>query len=349
VNFQLLFCIYIEKDELIISIYGQFSAGKLEYKMRGVINGIHHVTAIAGDPQRNIDFYTDVLGIKLVKLTVNFDDPGTYHFYYADVRGTPGTILTFFPWPGGPPGRRGMGQATSLAFSVPLNAINYWKDRLQRRSVIQTAVSRRYNEEVLTFYDPDNLCVELIASNSAMLDGIKGPIPDDYAIRGIHSVTLTESPRAQTKRFLEENLGFTTLGVEHERTRMISGDGPLGNAVDIVPDKSGKLGYVSVGTIHHVAFRIVGKDSQIMLKDKIVEAGHQVTPIRDRKYFQSIYFREPGGVLLEVATESPGFMIDEPYSSLGRHLMLPESLENRRIEIERSLPRISLPKWSVAA
>jgi glyoxalase family protein len=317
--------------------------------MRGVINGIHHVTAIAGDPQRNIDFYTDVLGIKLVKLTVNFDDPGTYHFYYADGRGTPGTILTFFPWPGGPPGRRGTGQATSLAFSVPLNAIKYWKDRLQSRNVLQTAISRRYNEEVLTLYDPDNLCVELIASNSAMTDGIKGPVPEDYAIRGIHSVTLTESPRAQTKRFLERNLGFKAVGIENERTRMISGDGLGRNAVDIVPDHSGKLGYISVGTIHHIALRIEGKDSQTVFKDKLLEAGHQVTPIRDRKYFQSIYFREPGGVLLEIATDSPGFMIDEPYASLGRHLMLPEALENKRIEIERSLPKISLPKWSEAA
>jgi glyoxalase family protein len=306
--------------------------------------GVHHVTAVGGDPQRNIDFYLTVLGLRLVKQTVNFDAPDTFHLYYGDEQGTPGTILTFFPWPGAPRGRRGTGQATTTSFSVPPGSIGWWRDHLANAGVGATGVEQRFEEEVLRIEDPDGLALELVAhagDERAPWDG--GPLPAEHAIRGFHSVAFCESGFEATAHLLSGSLGFRLVDEAGGRFRFGVGDAGPAQLVDVLVQPEAQRGRVAAGTVHHVAWRAPDDDTQRAWREELVGQGLDVTPVLDRSYFRSIYFREPGGVLLEIATDVPGFTVDEPVGELGRRLRLPPWLESRREEIEQGLAPLKVP------
>jgi glyoxalase family protein len=309
--------------------------------MRKPIAGIHHVTAMAGDPRANVDFYTGALGLRLVKKTVNFDDPGTYHLYYGDEVGHPGTIMTFFPWPQARRGVQGAGQATVTAFSVPEGSLGYWTERLSRLDVAFDDPKPRLGEEVLTVVDPDGLRLELVARAGDDRQGwTGGPVPADKAIRGFDGVTLTEWNLDVTQRVLADTMGFRRVGVEGNRVRFEAGPGGAGTRVDVLVSPSAARGHVSAGTVHHVAFRAADDADQLAWRERIEESGLSVTPVLDREYFHSIYFREPGGVLFEIATDPPGFTRDETVENLGSGLKLPPWLEASRERIEAALPPI---------
>jgi catechol 2,3-dioxygenase-like lactoylglutathione lyase family enzyme len=313
--------------------------------MDPTLPGIHHVTAIAGDPQRNIDFYTAVLGLRLVKVTVNFDDPGTYHLYYGDGIATPGTILTFFPWPRAPRGRQGTGQVAVTALAIPPGALGYWMARLSQHGVAYDQLRTRFDEQVLAFRDPDGLVLELVARPDApdRLAWAQGPVPAAYAVRGLHSVTLWEEGYELTAQLLTRMLGFRLIGEEQNILRYAVGAGGPGALVDIRCAPSAGRGSIAVGTVHHVAWRTPDDAHQLAWRERLVAAGLNVTPVRDRQYFHSIYFREPGGVLFEIATDLPGFTTDETVAELGTHLKLPPWLEPDRSRLERILPPLRLP------
>lgn len=307
--------------------------------------GIHHVTAIAGDPQRNVDFYAGVLGLRMVKRTVNFDDPTTYHFYYGDETGTPGSILTFFPWPGARAGRAGAGQVSVTSLAIPPGALAYWLERLVQHGVAFEGPTSRFDERVLSFKDPDGLLVELVAhagtARSAGWGG--GPVPAQAAVRGVHSVTLWVHGAAPTASTLVDTLGFREVARDGNVTRYEAGAGGPGTYVD-VRDVGGFLrGIGGAGTVHHVAFRAATDEAEEGLAARVTAAGLQITPMIDRQYFHSMYFREPGGVLFELATDAPGFLVDEPLASLGESLQLPPQYEARRAQIERALLPVQLP------
>ena len=307
--------------------------------------GLHHVTAISSDPQRTLEFYTQVLGLRLVKLTVNFDDPSTYHLYFGDEVGHPGTILTFFPWPGQPPGRKGSGQLTMTSFSVPNESLGFWKERLASHGITVKDAGERFGEKVLLFSDRDGQGLELIGPvvKEKRAGWANGPVSAQHAIRGFHSVTLSEQALETTESVLVDTLGFKMVGEEQNRFRYQIGDEAPGAIVDVVSEPRSPRGFVSVGTVHHLAFRVANDDTQKSLRQEIVDAGLNVTPVIDRLYFHSIYFREPGGVLFEAATDPPGFAIDEPADRLGSKLMLPPRLESSRPQIEKMLPSVRLP------
>jgi len=314
-------------------------------EMKKEILGVHHVTAIASDPQRNMNFYVGVLGLRLVKVTVNFDEPTTYHLYYGDELGHPGTILTFFAWPGGPNGRIGTGQLTATSFSIPETAISFWMDRLKNHSVPFQGPIARFNEQVLSFLDPDGLHLELVATQNGQLERVwkNGPVPPEYGLRGFHNVALSEASPERTSSLLTETMGFRQVGKVGTRHRFEVGEGGAGAIVDILTEPGAIRGIVSVGSVHHVAWRTPEDEEQKAWREQLVEAGMSVTPIIDRKYFHSIYYREPGGVLFEIATDPPGFAVDEPVQDLGGRLMLPTWLEPHRSEIEKALPPLTLP------
>lgn len=308
------------------------------------ILGIHHVTAICGDPQTNVDFYAGLLGLRLVKRTVNFDDPTTYHLYYGDGIGSPGTILTFFPWPGTGAGRPGTGQVTATAFAIPSGAATYWRTRLLEAGVAVGEPVSRFGEEVLSFADPDGMRVELITSNyvdagRAFLDG---GVPAEFAIHGFHSATLTEEGFQHTSALLTETLGFHAAGQENGRFRFIARDGGPASVVDLVVAPDELFGHVARGSVHHIAWRTASDKEQAEWLKDLGRLNYNVSPVMDRKYFHSIYFREPGGILFEIATDAPGFAIDEPVDQLGTHLVLPPWLEKSRKQIEAVLPPISV-------
>lgn len=307
------------------------------------IPGIHHVTGISGPAQQNIDFYVGLLGLRLVKRTVNFDDPATYHLYYGDEVGRPGSILTFFPWRGVPRGRAGRGTTMETAFSVSPGAIDFWTARLAARSVHVRTASTRFGDKVILFEDPDGLPLALVADPDAdRYEGwADGPVDSGRAIRSFYGVTLASADPEATTRVLSEIFGFEVAGEESGRTRFrASADAP-GRVVDLIQvDEPARRG---IGTIHHVAFRARDAEEQIAWQDRIMEYGLDVTDVRDRKYFRSIYFREPGGVLFEIATDDPGFTADEALESLGTSLMLPEWLEPQRPVIESRLDEVTLP------
>jgi len=310
------------------------------------ILGVHHVTAIAADPQTNIDFYAGVLGLRLVKLTVNYDDPTTYHLYYGDGQGHPGTIMTFFPWPGAIAGRIGTGQLTVTSFAVPENSLGYWKNRLAEHGTAVEEARSDFEEELLFFTDPDGLQLELISTSRAKPDHLwhRGPIPVEFAIRGFHHVTLSENGYERTASLLTDTLGFRRIQERGARFRYAAGTGLPGTMVDLVCAPEGRPGRVAVGTVHHVAWRTPTDAQQVEWRQTVKDLLYNVTPIIDRTYFHSIYFREPGGVLFEIATDPPGFAVDEPANDLGSSLVLPRWLEDERPELERILPPVRLPK-----
>ena len=307
--------------------------------MRKPIAGIHHVTAMASDPQANVDFYTGVLGLRLVKKTVNFDDPGTYHLYYGDEVGHPGTIMTFFPWPLARRGVQGAGQATVTSFAVPEDSLGFWTERLARLGVTFDGVKTRFDEEVLTLLDPDGLRLELVARADGRPGWADGPVPAEHAVRGFDGVTLTEWNLDVTQNVLAGTLGFRRVGEEGDRVRFEAASGE-GSRVDVLASPSAARGRVSAGTVHHVAFRAADEADQLAWREAVGESGLYVTPVLDRQYFRSIYFREPGGVLFEIATDPPGFTWDEPVESLGSGLKLPPWLEESRSRIEAALPPV---------
>lgn len=308
-----------------------------------VPSGLHHVTAIASDPQRNVDFYTQVLGLRLVKQTVNFDAPDTYHLYYGDAVGRPSTILTFFPWRGVPAGRNGAGLTTATAFSVPPESLGWWQRRLAQLQVDAEHPVDRRGEEVLTLRDPDGLVIDLVASAGDTRSGWDGAgrVPAEHAVRGLHSVTMSEALLEPTQGMLADLLNMRLGEDDGGRTRFTMSENE-GAVVDVIA-KRGDRGLQAGGTVHHIAFRAPDGATQKRWREELVEAGVSVTEIIDRQYFTSIYFREPGGVLLEIATDQPGFTVDEPLLELGRELRLPPWLEPSREQIAAALPPLRLP------
>ena len=310
------------------------------------VSGLHHVTAIAGDPQRNLDFYTGLLGMRLVKLTVNFDDPGAYHFYYGDALGRPGTILTFFSWPGAQSGRIGAGQTSATALAVPLDAMDFWAARLREAGVAATGPEPLAGQPTIRFNDPDGLALELVGSASASERAAwdRGSVAPRYAIRGLHSVTVYEAGPARTTSLLTETMGLRQVDeTEGGLLRFAAAEGGAGQLIDVVPAKAGERGLVAVGTVHHVAWRTPDDPTQVDWRRTLLGQRFNVSPVMDRTYFHSIYFREPGGVLFEIATDAPGFAVDEPAETLGQSLRLPPWLEAHRALIEQSLPPVRLP------
>jgi glyoxalase family protein len=312
--------------------------------MDRAIPGIHHVTAIAGDPQANLDFYTGLLGLRLVKRTVNFDDPGTYHLYFGNGAGDPGSILTFFPFLGAASGRPGTGMAVATAFAVPEASLDYWMGRLAAAAHDFDGPEVRFGEQVVTLCDPDGLRLELVGAAGAGAPGwAGGPAPAEHAIRHLHGVALCVEAAERTKRLLTETFGYEVAGEAAGRVRLRArGGGPAGS-VDLACEPDRLRGRMGAGSVHHVAFRARDEAEQRAWREQIAAQGFNVTPVLDRQYFRSIYFREPGGVLFEIATDPPGFAVDEPADALGASLKLPAWLEPRRQAIERSLPPLRLP------
>jgi glyoxalase family protein len=307
-------------------------------------NGIHHVTAIAGPARRNLDFYTRTLGLRLVKKTVNFDDPGTYHFYYGDEAGQPGTILTFFPWEHAAPGQLGVGETQETVFRVPEGSIGYWTHRLIGKGVPHEAPQKRFDETVLAFRDPDGTRLALVE-----VPGIEtepgwsdGELPAEHAIRGFHSVSLLLREAAPTGAILTDVFGFSEIGREGTLVRYKAGDIGIGGIVDLREAGGFPRGRPGAGSVHHIAFRAADDAVQTAMVQRLTENhGIHTTEQKDRNYFRSVYFREPGGVLFEIATDDPGFAADEPAATLGQALKLPRFLEPRRADIEAVLPKVA--------
>ena len=316
------------------------------------VPGIHHVTAIAGDPQRNVAFYVTALGLRLVKLTVNFDDPGTYHLYYGDEQGRPGTVLTFFPWPGARRGRRGTGQVAATSFLVPEGSLAFWEDRLRGLGAVVGQRQHQFDHEVLPFLDPDLLQLELVAHPAAadIEPWHDGPVPPVHALRGFFGATLWESDPGPTVDLLTRTMGFELEAEAGPRSRFRAagaGQNGRGAAVDVVHLPAAEPGWGGAGTVHHIAWRTADDAQQAAWRQELTARGLHVTPVMDRQYFRSIYYREPGGVLFEIATDPPGFLRDEPLAELGSRLKLPPWLEPRRAEIEGALPELRLPRVAV--
>jgi glyoxalase family protein len=310
--------------------------------MTSTILGLHHVTAIASDPQANVDFYSGLLGLRLVKKTVNFDDPSTYHLYYGDGVGSPGSIMTFFPWPGARAGSLGAGQTRTTSFAVPVDSLDFWRCRLGEAE-IQAGDVNRFGIPTLAFADHDGLRLELVASVHA--DDARRPfegssVPAEHAIRGFDGVTLLESSLDATTALLETSMGFRKVAEDGHRVRYESGDGGSGTYVDLLPGAESASGRVAAGSVHHVAFRVRDDQAQIEWQDRLFADGHPTTEVKDRMYFHSIYFREPGGVLFELATDNPGFATDETVDELGSGLRLPPWYETVRDRIEKTLPSL---------
>ncbi|MFL6495879.1 MAG: ring-cleaving dioxygenase [Nitrososphaera sp.] len=340
---------------------------------QGVL-GIHHITAIARNPQRNIDFYSGLLGLRLVKLTVNFDDPTTYHLYYGDSLGHPGTILTFFPWSEAPSGHRGTGQVTAISFLIPSGSMTYWIDRLKSNGISFVGPSDRFGDEFVSFPDPDGLMLELISPSESKgkgqlqlnADGSiwkESPISQEHAIRGFHSATLSQEGYERSASLLSDTMGFKLVATDNKEDRFrfeiveknnsdqessssnitisSSSSTSIGSFVDIVCQPEISRGVIGIGTVHHIAWRAANDRHQIELRKRIVEqAKLNPTPVIDRTYFHSVYFREPGGILFEIATDPPGFAIDERPEELGKQLKLPQWLEPIRAKLEQVLPPV---------
>jgi glyoxalase family protein len=307
------------------------------------LRGIHHMTAIAGDPQDNVDFYTRVLGLRFAKRTVNFDDPSTYHLYYGDRTGRPGTAITFFAWPGARRGTRGTGQVIATSFAVPQDSLDYWKARLDEYHTFHEQLPARFDHLAIRVKDPDGLLVELIESDQ--LDEVdleyESNVQKKFAIHGFHAPTLEVRHANKTEGILAL-LGFELTDTQGPRRRFSVNSKSTSAGIDLAERPDGQFGMNSAGTVHHIAFLCADDLEQVHWREQLVARGLHVTPVIDRFYFHSIYFREPGGILFEIATEGPGFTVDEPVRHLGETLKLPPQYEQYRPEIERALPPISL-------
>lgn len=301
-------------------------------------SGLHHVTAIASDVQRNHDFYTHVLGLRLVKTTVNFDDPGSYHTYFGDYRGSPGTIITFFPWPGAYPGKVGAGYTIATAYTIPRGATSFWQTRLSDKHVRGVDTFTRFGEPGVRFEDPNGMVIELIERDSALEPHAASDIPPERAIRGFHSVTLLQRKIDGTSKTLIDKLGYRAEGVEGNRHRFVAESDAHGRVVDVIVDPDAGRGSLGAGSVHHVAFRSKDDSEHTAALEDLRRSGFNVSPVMDRNYFHSIYFREPGGVLFEIATDAPGMDVDEPLESLGGSLKLPAMYEKHRADIQQALP-----------
>ncbi len=306
--------------------------------------GLHHITAMASDPRANFDFYTRVLGLRFIKKSVNQDDPGTYHLYYGDYAGSPGTAITFFPWPGLRRGRPGTGQAYATAFSIPAGSLAFWQERLVKLGIATEPVTTRFGDQVLTAFDPDGLRLELVATHEPDLrpPAPSKDVPAAHGIRGFHSSTLGLVNAQATATVLTKVMGYRLAAEDGPRARYTISAGGPGTYVDLLTDPSLPRGLNGAGTIHHVAFRTPTDASQSQAHTEIAKTGLHISPIIDRAYFKSIYYREPAGVLFEIATDQPGFAIDEPIESLGTKLGLPPHLEPHRAEIEAALPALTI-------
>lgn len=307
------------------------------------ITGLHHVTAVASDAQKNLDFYVGVLGLRLVKKTVNFDGPDVYHFYYGDETGTPGSILTFFPYQGLVNGRHGKGMLNTTSFSVPSSSFNYWLERLKRFGINYKKPQERFEgETVVYFEDEDGLGLEFVFNDKDSRSGFSlGNIPLEHSIRGFYNVEIWEEGYERTAALLTEQLDHQLIAEKGNRFRFAANDSP-GNYVDLLCSPDRMKGLAGSGTVHHIAFATPDKQTQEEVRLRIVKRMLNPSPVLDRTYFTSVYFREPGGVLFEVATSGPGFAVDEPVDQLGVSLQLPRQYEEDREQIEKTLPRISV-------
>jgi glyoxalase family protein len=310
------------------------------------ITGLHHVTVNSGDPQENLDFYVGVLGMRLVKRTVNQDAPDTYHLFYADGAGTPGTELTFFPWRGMPAGRPGVGETSEVALAVQPGSLDYWASRLTERGVTGIERAVRFGEPVLTFTDPHGLRLALAETADAreFSPWADSPVPDAHQIRGLHAVRLSEPALGPTVRFLTQALGFELVAEEKGWHRYSVAGGGSGRLVEVRAVPGASRAFSGTGSVHHVAFRVPDAAAESVAQQEIRAAGFQTTHVIDRFWFESIYFREPGGALFEVATDGPGFAVDEDPAALGERLILPPFLEPHRAQIERGLQPVTAPQ-----
>jgi glyoxalase family protein len=309
------------------------------------ISGIHHITSLASDPQRNLDFYAGFLGLRLVKQTVNFDAPDVYHLYYGDEVGRPGTLLTFFPFPDAERGKWGAGETSAVAFSVPVGSFDFWIERLSRKGISFLGPEARFGQQAISFEDPDGMLVELLedTSGDAKAGWPGSPVERPFSVQRLHGVTFTHRTAAATSTFLVDGLGFTPAGTEGRRHRFLAGNEGERGLIDIVEDPAAPPARQSAGSVHHIAWRVKDDAEQLEWQKALRKRGTAPTQVMDRQYFRSIYFHEPGGVLFEIATDTPGFSIDEPVDALGSRLQLPPWLEPERSTIQRRLPPLRLP------
>ena len=314
------------------------------------VRGLHHVTAISGPAQENLDFYAGVLGMRLVKKSVNQDDPGTYHLFYADAEGHPGTDVTFFPWAQMAPTRDGYGLSTEVSLAVPPGSLVFWSGRLQRYGVKMQSAEVRFGEHALPLRDPHGLRVALVESQSSLdrpftpWDG--SPIPVEHQIRGLESARMEEASLPISATFLTQAMGFREIGTESGWHRYGIGEGRSGQYVDLRELPNARRGAWGTGSIHHLAWRVDNEEHQAEVRQQVAAGGAQPTPVIDRFWFKSVYFREPGGVLFELATDGPGFAVDEDPAHLGKTLVLPPWLEVDRAAIEAALPKVIMPTAS---
>ncbi|HEV7332463.1 MAG TPA: ring-cleaving dioxygenase [Flavisolibacter sp.] len=311
--------------------------------MNQLITGIHHVTAVASNAQENLDFYTGILGLRLVKKTVNFDGPDVYHFYYGDESGTPGSILTFFPYQGLVNGRHGKGALNTTSFSLPAASLHFWLERLQRFAIAYKKPQERFEgETVVYFEDNDGLGLELVFTDRDSREGFaSGTVPQEHSIRGFYNVEIWEEGYERTAALLTEQLDHRLIAEKGGRFRFAAADAP-GHYVDILCAPDSMKALAGSGTVHHIAFATPNKETQEEVRLRIVKRMLNPSPILDRTYFTSIYFREPGGVLFEVATEGPGFAVDEAPEHLGESLQLPPQFKEDRDSIEKKLVPVSI-------
>jgi glyoxalase family protein len=315
------------------------------------VRGLHHVTAIAGPAQENLDFYAGVLGMRLVKRSVNQDDPGTYHLFYADAEGHSGTDLTFFPWAQMAPSREGHGLSSEVSLAVPPDSLAFWSERLRQHGVTVSPLESRFGLPALPLRDPHGLHVALVENKESLSRPFtawkESPIPEQHQIRGLESARMIERDLARTTSFLTDAMEFTHLGTENGWHRYGVADGKSGAYVDLYESPTSGRGAWGTGSIHHLAWRVDDEKHQDEVRTRVREGGSRPTPVIDRFWFKSVYFPEPGGVLFELATEGPGFAVDEDPNHLGESLVLPPWLEPERAAIEAALPRLSLPKSQI--
>ena len=316
--------------------------------MQEGLHGIHHITAISSDPQANIDFYTKVLGMRMVKLTVNYDDPSVYHLYFGDAAGSPGSILTFFPFPDAQAGKVGNGQVSAIGYSIAPASVEFWAERFSRLGIRFDGPFRRFDHEVISFWDNDGLPLELVAdSNRSGKSWRSSPIGSEHELKRFSSAALSVTKDDSTSRLLTDVMGLKLADTDGNRKRYATGDGEHRQWVDIIENPEARRGIPGPGTVHHIAWRCLNADHAGWRK-KVAAAGYNVTDIVDRNYFQSIYYREHAGILFEIATDEPGFAVDQRESELGTKLVLPPWLEPKREAIERRLPPVNLNTQTVS-